>query len=88
MTINQAIAAASGRHYMYYGGGGGWQRADGQTRWPTEYWAGRAAVRDARIAFVLEHAAGLSPARAAGTAFNCAPASGRWQDAARAMVRA
>ena len=87
MTLEQAIAAASGRHYMYYGGGG-WQRADGQTRWPTEYWAGRAAVRDARIAFVLEHAASLSPARAADTAINSAPARGRWQDVARAMVGA
>jgi hypothetical protein len=86
MTINQAITAAAGRHYMYYDGG--WQRADGQRRWPTTYWAGRAAVRDARIAYVLEHAAGLSPARAAHAAFNCAPADGRWQDVARAMVRA
>lgn len=63
MTINQAIEAAAGRHHMYYCGG--WQRADGQGRWPTAYWAGRAMVRDARIAYVLEHAAGISPARAA-----------------------
>ena len=86
MTINQAIAAAAGRHYMY--NDGGWMRADGQTRWPTDYWAGRAAVRDARIAFVLEHAAGMAPARAADTAANAAPADGRWQDVARAMVGA
>ena len=86
MTINKAVTEAAGRHYMYYDGG--WQRADGQRRWPTTYWAGRAAVRDARIAFVLEHAAGLSPARAADTAANGAPADGRWQDVVRAMVRA
>ena len=86
MTLEQAIAAASGQHYMYFDGQ--WWRADGPRRWPTEYWAGRAAVRDARIAYVLEHAAGLSPARAADVAINSAPASGRWHDVARAMVRA
>ena len=86
MTINKAIAAAAGRHYMYYDGG--WMRADGQSRWPTEYWTGRAAVRDARIAYVLAHAGGMTPARAADTAINCAPADGRWQDVARAMVGA
>jgi hypothetical protein len=84
MTINEAIAAAAAQHYMYRHGD--WFRADGQHRWPVSYWAGRATVRDARIAFVLQHAAGYSPGYAVDVAINCAPINGRWQDVARALA--
>ena len=87
MTINQAIKAAISEHHMYYHGG--WQIADGYDRWPArDYWHARGAVRDARIAYVLQNAAGMTPARAQDVAINCAPSDGRWQDVARAMVRA
>jgi len=85
MSPTKAIKAAAGRYYMYFNGG--WQRVDGDHRWPApDYWRARAAVRDARIAYVLQHAAGMTPARAQDVAINCAPADGRWQDVARAMV--
>lgn len=85
MNLTKAIRAASSAHYMYRNGG--WQRADGQHRWPApDYWRARATVRDARIAYVLQHAAGMTPARAQDVATHCAPADGRWQDVARAMV--